>query len=177
MSEPGLEASLPGGVGFINLRGDAGSDEFPGRVHEVLGQPLPVEANTFSAGAHRVYWLGPDEWLIRCEWDAVAGLVAALEAALAGMHVAVNDVSGGNITVRLSGPGARRTLAKGCTLDLHPREFAPGQCAQSALAKASALFGMIDEAPTFEIVVRRSFADYLVRWLRRAGADGGIVFI
>jgi sarcosine oxidase subunit gamma len=176
MSEPKLEASLPTGVGFINLRGDAGSDAFCERVREILGQPLPLEANTFSAGEHRVYWLGPDEWLLRCDRHAVSNLVAALETALSGMHVAVNDVSGGNTTVHLSGPRARRTLAKGCTLDLHPREFVPGQCAQSGLAKAPVLIGMIDDAPTFEVVVRRSFGDYLVHWLRHAGEDGGIVF-
>jgi sarcosine oxidase subunit gamma len=52
-----------------------------------------------------------------------------------------------------------------------------GACAQSGLAKASMLIGRIDDAePVFEIIVRRSFADYVLRWLNHAAADFGVEF-
>ncbi|EEP84790.1 sarcosine oxidase gamma subunit [Burkholderia mallei GB8 horse 4] len=57
---------------------------------------------------------------------------------------------------------ARDVLARGCPLDLHPRVFGVGQCAQSHYFKAS-----ITLVPTgddsYDIVVRRSFADYFCR--------------
>jgi sarcosine oxidase subunit gamma len=59
-------------------------------------------------------------------------------------------------------------LAKGCTLDFHPRVFRPGTCAQSGLAKANVLIRLGDDPDSFDVVVRRSFADYLLRWLRHA---------
>ncbi len=92
------------------------------------------------------------------------------------MHAAVNDVSGGNVVLRLSGARTRQLFAKGCTLDFHPDVFNVGECAQSGLGKAAVLFGLVDDAPTFDVIVRRSFADYLVKWLRHSGSEYGIEF-
>ena len=66
-----------------------------------------------------------------------------------------------------------QVLAKGCTLDLHAAYFPPGHCAQSDLAKANVLLRR-DNAKRFEIIVRRSFADYLLAWLEHAGKDVGV---
>lgn len=63
----------------------------------------------------------------------------------------------------------RDVLARGCPLDLHPRVFKPGQCAQSHYFKTSiVLVPTGDDA--FEIVLRRSFADYFVRIMLDAAA-------
>ncbi|HWT34943.1 MAG TPA: sarcosine oxidase subunit gamma family protein, partial [Paraburkholderia sp.] len=64
--------------------------------------------------------------------------------------------------LEISGEKVRDVIARGCPLDLHPRLLAPGQCAQSHYFKASiVLVPVADDA--YEIVVRRSFADYFVR--------------
>ena len=164
-----------GELGHINLRGNATDRDLVTAVEDVLGQSLPVAPNTLSDGAHRAFWLGPNEWLIVTAADQTSALAERLHEATSRFHVAVNDVSGGQIAMRLSGPAARSILAKGCTLDLHPSVFAVGACAQSGLAKASVLLALLDDE-TFMIVVRRSFSDYLCRWLAHAGADGGIGF-
>ena len=78
--------------------------------------------------------------------------------------------------MRINGPRVRDVLAKGCTLDFHPAEFEVGACAQSGLAKANILIGLIDEKPVFEIVVRRSFAEYLVLWLEHAATEYNVEF-
>jgi sarcosine oxidase subunit gamma len=61
-------------------------------------------------------------------------------------------------------------------LDLHPGVFAVGDCAQSGLAKANVVLALVDDKPTFMVVVRRSFSDYLYRWLAHAGSDDGVTF-
>jgi len=152
-------------MGHINLRGNAGDSRFVDSVSELLGQSLPSQPNTFSDSEHRVYWLGPDEWQIVTGPQHVAGLLKLLERQLAGQHAAVNDLSGGQVTLHLSGNGARPLLAKGCTLDLDPSVFQVGDCAQSGMAKANVLIGCIDAAPVYEIMVRRSFSEYLQHWL------------
>jgi sarcosine oxidase subunit gamma len=78
--------------------------------------------------------------------------------------------------MRISGENAAAVLAKGCTLDLHPKTFHSGQCAQTGLAKASILIGKVDDVPTYDIFIRRSFAEYLALWLQHAGAGYGIRF-
>ena len=71
---------------------------------------------------------------------------------------------------------ARDLLAKGCTLDLHPDEFKAGECAQTGLAKANVLIARIAAPEGFELLVRRTFADYLVQWLHHAGREFEIDF-
>ena len=165
----GIHIQVKTDLGHINLRGDAENPDFLTAVATVLQQELPVAANTMTTGDHRVFWLGPDEWQIVTAADNTARLLAGLREALTGSHAALCDLSGGQVTLRLTGSGVREVLAKGCTLDLSPATFAIGACAQSGLAKASVLIGHIEDAgPAFEIIVRRSFADYVARWLHHA---------
>lgn len=176
VADPAARLTIRGDLGHINLRGNAANADFVAAVEKVLGQPLPVAPNTFSVGTHRAFWLGPDEWLVVTAADHTAATVGALYAATSELHASVNDISGGQIAMLLEGSSARGILAKGCTLDLHPSVFPIGACAQSGLAKASVLLGLLDDSPTFMIVVRRSFSDYLCRWLASAGGDTGISF-
>jgi sarcosine oxidase subunit gamma len=90
------------------------------------------------------------------------------------MHVAITDVSGGQTVLHLRGRHVRDVLAKGCPIDLHPRAFRIGQCAQSHLGKAPILVGQIEEQPYFELIVRRSFADYVWTWLESAAEEYGL---
>ena len=127
-----------------------------------------------EAQGNTVYWLGPDEWLLVTGRERRAALEAELRGALAGVRSAITDVSGGQTVVVLRGGHVRELLAKGCPLDLHPRAFDVGQCAQSHLAKAPILIRQLDREPSFEIVVRRSFADYFWLWLEDAAAEYGL---
>ncbi len=154
-------------LGHINLRGNADDDRFVKGAAEVLGRRLPLQPNTVTRSEHRVYWLGPDEWQIVTPLDRAASLVAQLENQFAGQHVAINDLSGGQVALHLSGGDVPALLAKGCTLDLHPSVFRVGGCAQSGLAKANVLLGYIDAAPVYEIIVRLSFSEYLLNWLHQ----------
>jgi sarcosine oxidase subunit gamma len=163
-------------TGFVNLRGSPGNPAFPDAAAEALGQNLPLAPNRMSFGDRRIYWLGPDEWLIVTAAGDAARTALALGEACSGVHVAVNDVSGGNIALHLTGDTARDVLARGCTLDLHPDVFSVSSCAQSGLARANILLGLIEDTPTFEIVVRRSFADYLCRWLAHTAKRPGVRF-
>ena len=153
--------------GHINLRGNAADDRFTSGAAAALGQPLPLEPNTMTQSTHRVYWLGPDEWQVVVEPGNTAQLLQRLRDELSGQHVAINELSGGQTVFHVSGPDAADLLAKGCTLDLHPDVFGVGACAQSGLAKATMLLGCIDDAPVYEIIVRRSFSEYALRWLRQ----------
>ncbi len=161
---------------YINLRGDPTDKKFLSKASEILRQDLPLAPNTTSAGLSMIYWLGPDEWLIVTPAGVRPTLPILLDDALHGVHVSMNVLTGGLVAMRVSGENAGELLAKGCTLDLHPTKLAAGQCAQTGLAKASILIARIDDAPTFDVIVRRSFAEYLALWLQHAGGEYGIRF-
>jgi sarcosine oxidase subunit gamma len=160
--------------GHINLRGNASDPAFRESVARVLGTALPTAPNTTSAGEHcTAYWLGPDEWLVVTPGEREAGFAAGLRKALEGIHASVTEVSGGQTILVLRGAAVRDLLAKGSPFDLHAPAFAPGACAQTHLAKAAVLLRPLPD-DGMEIIVRRSFADYLWSWLEVAAAEYGL---
>ena len=81
------------------------------------------------------------------------------------------DVSANRTLLELEGPMAREVLMKGCSLDLHPRRFGPGRCAQTALARVQVILWQMTDEPCYRILVRCSFAPYLAAWLVDAMAE------
>ena len=160
--------------GHINLRGDAKDPHFTGAVGGVMGDGLPIVPNTLTElDGISMYWLGPDEWLIVTPDDRRVAILRQLREVLAKLHVAITDVSGGQTALHLQGRHVRDVLAKGCPIDFPPRVFGIGQCAQSHLGKAPILIGQIEEQPHYELIVRRSFADYLWTWLETSAEEYG----
>jgi sarcosine oxidase subunit gamma len=174
--KPSVTVEVNPALDYINLRGDPSDRKFLGAVNKVLREDLPLASNTFKSGLSTAYWLGPDEWLIVTPAGDRPTLPTLLDDALQGMHASMNVVTGGQVAMRIGGDNAVALLAKGCTLDLHPKTFLAGQCAQTGLAKAGILLSKVDYTPTFDVIVRRSFAEYLAKWLQRAGAEFGIQF-
>ncbi len=157
----------------VNLRGDSADDAFNEAVTMVLGVGLPARPNTTAAGEGvTVLWLGPDEWLVVAAPDV--DRLAALETALAGHGAAVTEVSESRAVIGLTGANAREVLMKGCALDLHPRAFRAGRCAQTLLARAGVILHQTGNEPAYDIYVARSFADYLWTWLEDAAGEYGV---
>lgn len=158
--------------GKINLRGDASDQAFLDGVAQAVGARPPEKANTVAKGGkNAILWLGPDEWLVVTPKGKQGNIESKLRESLDGQHVSVVDGSDARTTIRLHGADARNVLMKGCPLDLHPRVFGPGQCAQSILAKADVLIHQIDDAPTYDIYVLCSFSRYLWDWLADAAKE------
>ncbi|MFE5581254.1 sarcosine oxidase subunit gamma [Kitasatospora sp. NPDC056531] len=149
----------------LNLRLDP-AGAAAARVGTALGAALPAQADTaVRAGDLQLLWLGPDEWLVVGPDGSGPTTEWLLRAALADEPGSVVDVSANRTTLELTGPAARQVLEKGCSLDLHPRAFAPGRCAQTTVSKVNVVLHQLDEAPSYRLLVRGSFAQYLADWL------------
>ncbi|MQA28085.1 MAG: sarcosine oxidase subunit gamma [Micromonosporaceae bacterium] len=160
-SRPGLGASADSHAAVIGRLADIVGLPFPRRVGEVAG-----------AGSRHVLWLGPDWWLASgppepCPDPGLEAELAGRLRSAAACQASVVDLSAHFTTLELSGPRARAVLAHGCSLDLHPRAFGAGRCAQTMVAKAQAVLHQVAEIPaaSYRILVRASFADYFARWL------------
>lgn len=119
--------------------------------------PTPAPGRVVAWGARSVLWLGPSEWLV------IDGEPLDLPGGV--------DVSANRTTIALSGPHARDILEKGCTLDLHPRAFTTGHCAQTTVARAQVILWQVSDDPTYHLLVRNSFAQYLADWLVDAARE------
>ena len=161
--------------GCLNLRGDATDERFRDAARGAIGVALPVEPCGWrGADETRAYWLGPDEWLVVVAEGAVSECEGRLRQSFQG-RFSVADVTGGHVLVSLSGPNAGRVLQKSSPYDFHPRVFLPGRCAQTVFAKATALVAA-DADGTFDLVIRRSYRDYVLRWIEDAGDEYGYRF-
>jgi sarcosine oxidase subunit gamma len=141
-------------------------------VASVIGVGLPVVPGTTSRGPEcSALWLGPDEWLVVGLPGTEDRLCARLSDALGGGLGAVVDVSANRTVIEISGARAREVLEKGCSIDLHPRAFAPGRCAQTLLARAQVVLEQTTDEPAYRLFVRPSFAGYLAAWLIDAAME------
>ena len=94
--------------------------------------------------------------------SAAGGALFELSAAYAGWLV--------------SGALAATVLNRGCPLDLRPRAFGAGRCAQSLLGHLPALFYKPDARPLFVVMVPRSLAIDAWHHLRGyAEAEGCVI--
>lgn len=155
----------------IGLRCDAGLSDC---VRQAVGLPLPTVPNTATTAPDTslpdmsLLWLGPDEWLLVADTMPSEKLLPALQAALAHQHASVIDLGAARAVREISGTGARDLLARGMSIDLHPRQFHPGRTAQTLLGRIQVLLHQTDAAPTYRLFVRPSFAAYLDAWLSDA---------
>ena len=164
------------GLAIVNLRGNAEDAAFRTAASRALGLELPAQPCTSTANAvQRVVWAGPDDWFVIGPKGQAEAIALQLRSALAGTHHAVTDVGSGYTVLHLSGAPVRDVLAQGCPLDLHPRVFKPGASAGSHFFKASVWLWQTDEAPTYEVLVRRSFMGYFWLMLERCTAECGLV--
>jgi sarcosine oxidase subunit gamma len=138
-----------------------------------LGVDLPTAPNTWvPTGTGRAVWLGPDEWLLTSTTEAPEDLEARVRAAVLPLGGSATDVSAQRIGLRLTGARVRDVLAKGCSIDLHPRVFGPGSSAQTALGQAGVvLLALSDTGDDHLVLVRSSFAGYLADWLLDAALE------
>ena len=157
-----------------NLQGNPARSPFVEEANRLLGVGLPVAPNTTARrDGLTALWLGPASWLLVSGAAFPFGGYAATRDTLNAAGGALFDFSASPVAWTLSGPRAADVLAKGCPLDFHPRGFAAGACAQSLYFHVDVLIEKRDDAPTFAVVIARSFAHDAWQALCEASAQYG----
>jgi len=155
-------AERSGDLDRIDARELAFLSEVDVRVDRASATTLgfPTDPNTATSGGRDVLWLGPDEWLIVGVPGAARAIWDEMEASLAGLHRSVVDVSANRAVIELAGPSRHDLLSSACPIDLHPRSWGDGRCAQSVFGAAQVL--LHEREGVTRLFVRPSFADYVV---------------
>ncbi|QEW07206.1 sarcosine oxidase subunit gamma [Nitrincola iocasae] len=174
-TNPGVILREKAFLGYLTLRGNAADQAFGDAVQQVLGMTLPTEPMALHLSADKsssIQWIAPDEWLILLPGGGEYETEQAFRAAYSG-HFALVNISGGQTLLTLTGPAARDVLHKSTGYDVHPRNFPVGKGVTTTFAKATAVIRRPSE-DVWELVVRRSFADYCYRWLVDASREFGL---
>jgi heterotetrameric sarcosine oxidase gamma subunit len=164
----GLLISERRGLALVQVLARLGREE---TVAALLGlDPAPGRASRTPAGT--ALWLAPGAWMVVAQDVQDGAHYRSLRERL-GDLAAVVDQSHGRAVLRLAGPRARDVLAKGCRLDLHPRAFTPGMCAQTVIAQIGVLLHQCDEIPTYDLYVLAGYAVDFLEWLTSSAAEFG----
>ena len=140
---------------------------------QIMGCILPLTPLVAaSTDVCIIRWLSPDEWLITVPPGAAFGLETAFRATMPGHYSLVNG-SGGLTVFQVTGANVVDLLKKCVSVDLHLSSFPVNKVVSTNFAKATCvLHRTTDDA--FELIVRRSFADYIWRWISDAANEFGL---
>jgi len=134
-------------------------------LNTALGVTLPTTPRAVTAAGVTYLWSGPGSWLALSDDPA---LESRLRAA-AGTNAAITDQSDGRVILTVSGPHARKILAKVVPIDLHESAFPPDA---TALTLADSIGVQIwREAQKFHLACFRSFAESLGHALVQAASE------
>lgn len=158
--------------GLLCLRGDPDQISLADAVSSVTGLSLPQPLQSDERDARCLRWMAPDEWWLSCGIAEAFELESRLREALSG-HYAIVNISAGFTTLLLAGEASRSVLMKSTGYDVHPRNFPPGKVVRTLFGKTGVALRCLDDA-RYEIIVRRSFADYLWLWLQAASQEYGL---
>lgn len=136
-------------------------------VQQYWGVNLPLTPKYVPCGPLAFIWAGPDRWMVTSSQSE--DLEQTLRHKL-GASPAITDQSDSRSLLRLSGPGARTTLAKLLTIDLHPRVFVAGDTALTSAIHINLQIWQLDNTPTYDLCVFRSYADHFYHALCVAAA-------
>lgn len=170
----------PSVKGLLVLRAGAGTEALSAALQTLLGLSLPERLSSTETATVCVRWMSPDEWMLSCPLQDCFSIEQALRTAVVGddankpkAHIAIVNVSGGYSVLKLTGLDATNVLKKSMAYDIHPVNFPEGKVVNTTLAKSQVTMRALPNAE-YELIVRRSFADYVWLWLQRAGAEYGL---
>jgi sarcosine oxidase subunit gamma len=173
-ASPGVTLAVRSDLALCSVMARKDSfDALTRRVRQAFGLALPSTPRHVAAAAVAFAWAGPDAWLVSAQGMSGHALEQRLRRELGGL-VSIADQSDGRTVIRVAGPRAREALAKGVPIDLHPRAFVAGDTALITVAHIGVQVWQLDDAPTYELAVFRSFAVAFWHWLADASAEFGV---
>jgi sarcosine oxidase subunit gamma len=157
-----------------NVRGDPARSALVPACAGAFALTLPQTPNSSTRGEGRaLLWLGPRSWLYVAAPGHAPNDFESTREALRAVGAALFDVSASYVAWSVAGPTSATVLNGGCPLDLHPRAFPAGACAQSLLGHVGALVYRPDDAPRYIVMVPRSYAADAWHDLRAWAASDG----
>jgi heterotetrameric sarcosine oxidase gamma subunit len=171
---PGITITPRTGLALANVIVRAGkTDDLTQRVQETYGLSLPATPQRVEANTIGFAWAGPGQWLAMTESTDGHAFVQMLRRELDGL-ASVIDQSDGRAILRIGGRKARETFAKSIPLDLDPSVFHAGDVALTVAGHINVHLWQIDDTPTYEVAVFRSFVVAFCEALKQAAAEFGV---
>lgn len=134
----------------------------------------PPLANRWSGSRERnIRHLGPGIWQLVGPEGSLPD-AGRLRTELADVGTVV-DLSHARTALQIAGPEAPAVIAKHCALDLHPAQFATGSAGNTRFGHIGMTLVRLGDAPTYEMLVFRGYAEFVFDALVEAAREFGLV--
>lgn len=155
--------------GHLIIRSSMDNKSVSDALKSITGLSLPSEPLVSTENENTILnWISPDEFLLLVPEKTEFEIETQLRAAISG-HFAIINVSGGQTVLELSGERAETILKKSSSYDIHPNNLPQGKVVTTIFAKSQLLLRRTG-ADSFQLIIRRSFSDYLWQWIIDAGS-------
>ena len=145
------------------------------QLSALVGLELP-RPNRYSADCDTsVRNIGPGIWQVVGQ-HCTSPSVATLRQQLGGAATVV-DLTQARTAFRIQGQAARATLAKHCSLNLNLADFPCGSATMTRYGSISMTLACIHEAPIFELMVFRGYAEFILESLLKSASEYGLLII
>ena len=141
------------------------------QAQAACGAALPQQPKVAQGNEFAFVWSGPAQWLALGPPQAQP-IESVLGAAL-GAHASIFDQSGSRRLLELRGARVRDVLAKGMSVDLHPRAFRTGDVAVTTASHLAVHLWQVADDPVYRLLVVHTYFDSLWRWLASSAAEYG----
>lgn len=159
-------------TGLLVLRSHD-SEVMQAALSSALQIELPQRLHSTQKAGLCIRWVAPDEWLLSCPIQNAFEIETAIRKAAGASSIALTNVSGGFSLLILQGDHALDVLRKSTPYDVNPDNFIAGKVVNTVFAKTQVCLRCVGDNH-YEIMVRRSFADYVWHWLQVASAEYGL---
>ena len=135
------------------------------------GAALPDQPRVTGSNDFAFVWSGPAQWLAL--GPPAAQPIEHVLGTTLGAQASIFDQSGSRRLLELRGPRVRDALAKGMSLDLHPRAFKTGDAAVTTASHLGVHLWQVADEPVYRLLVVHTYFDSLWRWLAASAAEYG----
>lgn len=150
--------------GHLTLRSSHTNTRFLAAVEAVTGLSLPLKSmSSVENDDYTINWISIDEWLLLVPEFKEHSVETSIREQAAG-HYAVVNVTGGQTLLEISGDKAEEILNKSTVYNISLKNFPMSKVVSTTFAKSQACIRRISD-DHFQLIVRRSFSDYLWKWL------------
>ena len=166
---PGVELTVRRGLAMCQLMARMGQSQALAERFGIVG----TAGQSTTTHDFVALPLAPGRWMLISERGGRDGAFTRQIGATASGLGYASEQSHGRQSIRLSGPAARDVMAKACRLDLDPSVTGPGFVAQTQMVGIGVLIHMVDETPTYDLLVFSGFAEDFWTWATGAAGEFG----
>lgn len=155
--------------GHLVIRASLENKSVNTSVKAITGLNLPTNPlSSVSNEAYLILWISPDEYLLLVPEKTEFNVELKLRKKIKG-HFSIVNVTGGQTVLELSGERAETIIKKSSPYDIRQNNFPIGKVVTTVFAKSQLILRRTDN-DCFQLIIRRSFSDYIWQWIVDAGS-------